>query len=79
MRTHLRKIGNSKGILIPSALLAACNLQEEVELKQEGNRLVIEALQSPRKGWFDGYQAGAESEQEITDELMDEDTDEWAW
>jgi len=79
MRTHLRKIGNSKGILIPSALLAACNLQEEVELKQEGNRLVIEALQSPRKGWFDSYQAEAESEQEINDELMDEDTDEWAW
>ncbi|WP_394753489.1 AbrB/MazE/SpoVT family DNA-binding domain-containing protein [Crenothrix sp.] len=78
MRTHLRKIGNSRGVIIPSALLEACELGEEVELRVEGKTLVIEALQVPRSGWFDGYQA--ETDSDVLASLpVDEDSGEWEW
>ena len=78
MRTHLRKIGNSRGVIIPSALLEACGLGEEVDLRVEGKTLVIEALQVPRSGWFDGYQAEADSDV-LASLPVDEDSGEWEW
>lgn len=42
MLTRLRKIGNSKGVIIPAALLSACDFADTVELRLEGPRLVIE-------------------------------------
>jgi antitoxin MazE len=78
MRTHLRKVGNSRGVIIPAALLDACGLGEEVDLRVEGKTLVIEALQAPRKGWFDGYQA--ETDSDVFEPLpIDEDSEEWEW
>ena len=50
MRTSLRKIGNSRGIIIPAALLASAEIGEEVELRQEAGRLVVEAVKAPRAG-----------------------------
>jgi hypothetical protein len=39
---------------------------------------VIEALQAPRKGWFDGYQA--ETDSDVFEPLpIDEDSEEWEW
>ncbi|NOR80632.1 MAG: AbrB family transcriptional regulator [Methyloprofundus sp.] len=55
MHTHLRKIGNSKGIIIPAAFLESCSLSDEVDLCIEGKTLVIKSLKKPRIGWFDGY------------------------
>jgi antitoxin MazE len=78
MRTHLRKIGNSRGVIIPFALLEACGLGEEVDLRVEGKTLVIEALQVPRSGWFDGYQAEADSDV-LASLPVDEDSGEWEW
>jgi antitoxin MazE len=56
MKTAIRKIGNSKGVLIPAPLIAACNIQDEVIMHVENNRLIIEAANTaPRKNWFAGY------------------------
>ena len=78
MHTHLRKIGNSRGVIIPAALLEACGLGEEVELRVEGKTLVIEALKTPRAGWFDGYQAEADSDV-LASLPADEADGEWEW
>jgi antitoxin MazE len=78
MRTSLRKIGNSRGIIIPAALLASAEIGEEVELRQEAGRLVIEAVRAPRAGWFDGYNA-EEDEDFWADLPFDEGIDEWVW
>lgn len=64
MRTVLRKIGNSRGVLIPATLLAECGITGEIELRQEGQRIVIERAKPARAGWFDGYRP-------------DEDVDAW--
>jgi antitoxin MazE len=77
MRSHIRKIGNSRGIIIPAALLEACELGEEVNLRMEGKTLIIEALKSPRSGWFDGYQP--EIDADAWESFPVDDDTEWVW
>ncbi|NJA07383.1 AbrB family transcriptional regulator [Methylococcaceae bacterium WWC4] len=78
MRTQLRKVGNSRGVIIPVALLEACGLGEEVDLRLEGKTLVIEALKTPRSGWFDGYQP--EGDSDVLAALPADEADgEWEW
>ena len=55
MRTPLRKIGNSRGVLIPAALLAECGIQNEIELRLEGTRLIIEPVPTTRAGWRESW------------------------
>lgn len=79
MRTHLRKVGNSRGVIIPAALLEACELGEEVDLRLEGKTLVIEALKSSRKNWFDGYRAEDEDVDAWPTLSEDAENGEWEW
>jgi antitoxin MazE len=82
MRTSLRKIGNSRGIIIPAALLASAEIGEEVELRQEAGRLVIEAVRAPRAGWAEAaanIAAQGEDEEAWPDFFEDEDHGEWTW
>lgn len=78
MRTQLRKIGNSRGLIIPVGLLEVCGLGEEVELRLEGKTLVIEALNTPRKGWFDQYDP--QLDEDAWETLpVDADSEDWQW
>lgn len=78
MRTTLRKIGNSRGVLIPAALLAECGISDEIELRLEGARIVIEPAKPSRQGWFDGY--CAEVDVDAWAGLPPEaDSGEWEW
>ncbi len=80
MQTNLRKIGNSRGLLIPAALLAACEISDIVEMRVENNRIIIEPIApQQRKGWFTDYQAGND-----IDVLADLDNtaieqEDWQW
>lgn len=78
MRTTLRKIGNSRGVLIPAALLAECGIADEIEMRLEGARIVIEPAKVSRAGWFDGYRADADVD--AWENLPPEDgSGEWEW
>lgn len=80
MQTTLRKIGNSRGILIPAALLAACDIQDSVEMRVENNRLIIESITPPlRQGWFENIQT--EGDIDAWAELKETPTEqeEWQW
>ena len=48
MRVKLVRIGNSRGIRIPKAVLGQCGLQEAAELRVEKDRLVIAGEHRPR-------------------------------
>jgi antitoxin MazE len=74
MRTTLRKVGNSCGVLIPAAFLEGCDIGTEIEIRQEGRRIVLEPVQKERSGWFDGYQAEWEGITELPAE-----SEEWQW
>jgi antitoxin MazE len=45
------RIGNSRGIRIPKALLDEADLSEEVELHAQPGRLIVQAVRRPRSGW----------------------------
>lgn len=79
MKTHLRRVGNSKGVILPGVLLAASGIGEDVELTAEAGRIVITSSVSLRQGWFDGYQA--EKDENVFEELAatDADSGEWEW
>ncbi|TXK96289.1 AbrB family transcriptional regulator [Methylococcaceae bacterium CS1] len=78
MHTYLRKIGNSKGIIIPTAFLESCSLSDAVDLRIEGKTLVIKPLNKPRAGWFDGYKEEADDGL-WNDMLADDINEEWEW
>lgn len=78
MRINLVKVGNSKGVIIPAAILASCGLKDAVELQIKGKKLIIEALKQPRAGWFDVYQP--EPDEAVLDAIpADEGDSEWVW
>jgi antitoxin MazE len=77
MHTHLRKVGNSQGIIIPASFLDACSLKKDIDLRIEGKTLVIEALKKPRAGLFDTYQE--EADDAWNDTLPEDITEEWEW
>lgn len=78
MRTTVRKIGNSRGVLIPAALLAACRIEDEIELRLDNGRLVMEPVRAPRAGWFDNAVASKETAAAWPDVLPGDDKD-WVW
>lgn len=79
MRSTLRKIGNSRGVLIPASLLAACEIDGEIEMHLEGGRIVIEPVSTPRAGWFDQFQPDADEDVWKDMEETDKETEEWKW
>ena len=52
MLTTIRRLGNSRGILIPKPLLNQAGLEDQAEILVEGNTLVVRRPRSaPRSGW----------------------------
>ena len=82
VKTPLIKIGNSRGIRIPKALIDQVKLGAEVEIAVQHNQLVIRSASQPRAGWDEQLRAMAERGD---DRLLDEpaatqwDTSEWQW
>jgi antitoxin MazE len=80
MKTAIRKIGNSKGVLIPAALIASCDIQDEVTMHVENNRIIIEAANpEPRKNWFKGYDA--QKDESVWEDFVETEAEQadWQW
>lgn len=57
MRTSIRKMGNSQGIIIPKPLLAQIGLEHEAEMAVENDAIVIrKPRQRVRDGWAEASQ-----------------------
>lgn len=78
MRISLRNVGNSRGIIIPAALLAACEIEDEVEVILEGKTLLLVPIHTPRAGWFNGYKPELDIEP-LASFALDEGLEEWEW
>lgn len=80
MQTKIRQIGSSKGIIIPSNILAQCKLSGIVNVSAKNNKIIISQHSKPlRAGWFEGYQA--QQDTDVLDDmvaLLSEDQD-WQW
>ena len=83
IKTHIIRIGNSQGIRIPKPLLEQSGISGAVELEVENNRIVIQSVDEPRRGWKEAFASMAE---EADDHLIDDeaiesawDSEEWEW
>lgn len=79
MKTTLRKIGNSRGVLIPAAFLTAYKINTEIEMRQEGQRIIIEPVKTVRCRWFNGYQAENDTESWAGLTETTTETEDWQW
>jgi antitoxin MazE len=84
MKTQIVRIGNSRGVRIPKALLEQTGLRSEVEIVAQNDSLVIRPARRPREGWAAAFQ---EMARRGDDALIDAgsptqsdwDEDEWEW
>lgn len=81
-KTRIVRIGNSRGIRVPKALLDEAQLPDEVELHAEPGRLVVQATRRARTGWAKAARAMRDR---AHDALLEEptatrfDQEEWEW
>jgi len=80
--TRIVRIGNSRGIRLPKALLEQAQLPEEIELQAEPGRIVVRGVRRTREGWAEAAQA---MHQHGDDRLLDApaatrfDQEAWEW
>jgi antitoxin component of MazEF toxin-antitoxin module len=82
MKTKVRKIGNSFGIIIGKKLLEQAEVKEEVSLSIEDSKIIIEAVKSnPRAGWEEMLKKAKSLEDtEFLEDFENEfDKTEWTW
>lgn len=51
MKARIVRIGNSRGVRIPKALIEQTGMIEEVEMSVEDNRIIIARADRPRASW----------------------------
>lgn len=82
MRTIIRRIGNSRGIVLPKKVIEQYHLTGEVELVAAKNHLEIHPVASKRASWESRFKAANSLEMEenlLGDFANDFDRDEWTW
>jgi len=82
VKTRIIRIGNSRGIRVPKLLLDQAQLPDEVEVRAEPGRLVVQGVRRPRAGWAEAARVMRERQHDI---LLDAssstrfDRTEWKW
>lgn len=76
VRTRLIKIGNSRGIRLPKALLEQAGLEQDVDIEAREGQLVIRPTAHPRAGWDTAFRTMASRGD---DGLLDTDASATTW
>jgi antitoxin MazE len=86
MLTAVRKVGNSRGVLIPAAFLASCQIEDQVDMQLQDGQIVIRPVKRPlREGWFTqpettaAAQPDEAAEFQAWDAAAPADDSEWVW
>lgn len=82
IKTRIIRIGNSRGVRVPKALLDQAKLPDEIALSAEPGRLIVMSARRPRQGWDE---AARSMRRGGNDRLLDAmtstrfDNEEWEW
>jgi len=83
IKTHLVRIGNSKGVRLPKALLAISGIEGAVEIVASEGSIVIRRDPKVRAGWEERFrEMSAHSDDMLLlgDEPLSQwDDEEWEW
>jgi antitoxin MazE len=81
----IRKIGNSRGVLIPKTMLVSCGITDEVEMEVLGDSIMLRSTKNkPRQGWDEAFKQAITNGEEPEDDLFEGiknkfDDIEWTW
>jgi antitoxin MazE len=82
MLISIVKIGNSKGIRLPKAIIDQCSIDDKVDLEVKNNEIILKAIKKkPREGWNQKFKMMAENGDDklsISDSI-DIDMNNWEW
>ena len=80
MKVDLTRIGNSQGVRIPKAVIEQCGFGSRVEMRVEGDSLIIGRLPQ-RSGWDGAFEAVAErgDDAALLPEGLEQSFDETEW
>jgi len=84
MDTKIIKIGNSKGIIIPSKFLKLIGIEEKVVFEIEDDKLIIKPSKTiPREGWeniiSEDIEEYGQPKKLIPDFFENNATKDWEW
>ncbi len=82
MLTKIRRLGNSRGILIPKPLLKQAGLEDQAEILVEGNTLLIRPPRKvARQGWAEASKAIAARGEDrlVLPDFANEADADWTW
>jgi len=83
MEANIIKVGNSKGIIIPSKFLKLIGFGSKVTIEIEGNKMVIVPIKElVRAHWgavFEKAHAKSDPDILLPDVFEDESFEEWTW
>jgi antitoxin MazE len=76
------RIGNSRGVRIPKAILQQCRIDTEVELQVEDGKILLAPVKGrPRDGWDTAFRQMADNGDDrlLIDDGIDIDVDGLEW
>ena len=82
MEAKLVRVGNSKGVRLPKALIEEAGLEDLVTLRVVEGGLLVEPRSAVRSGWSDAARSGGESGDDTDAGTWPPtrfDTAEWTW
>ena len=84
MKTSIRRMGNSQGVIIPKPLLAEIGVKagDKVDMKVERGKIVMaRSKRKPREGWAEASKALAAAGERglVWPEFGNEGDKDWTW
>lgn len=76
MKVAIVRIGNSRGVRLPKAILEQCGLSDEANLEVEDGQVLIRPAHRPRAGWEQGFK---DMHQSGDDALLDVESGQSIW
>lgn len=78
MRTTIRKLGNSKGVIIPASFLASLGIEKTIEIELKDKSIIITPVQI-REGWYDNYQVEKDNDAWQGFQSLKSEESDWEW
>ncbi|MBL4819224.1 MAG: hypothetical protein JKY15_08395 [Deltaproteobacteria bacterium] len=83
MYSEMRQVGNSKGIILPKAIIKQCHFEKIVELDVSEGVLMIKAVPAHRALWAKAFESVKKSHDPTEAEWQafsnEADDSEWVW
>jgi antitoxin MazE len=82
LHLQIRQIGNSRGVVIPKAILEQVGFDDQADLVIEGDRLVLsKPTKNPRQGWAEDSKAIAQTGEDrlVLGDFMNDADKDWVW